>query len=343
MGMLSVVLLSTVGLAFGQQTCMYKGGPDGDYSLNLTEIAGWRLEYKSGSTGYNYYMTPCQNGEQCQQGNANFYGNAIQMVPGANQCSHFLSVDHHESPQYLYGGASWMFDYRDGEICDSTQQPRELTVFYLCDENLDRGAYIEDVYEYDVCKYSMQVRTPHACIPKDKHSAKCQWKTADSQGKDIYLDLSSQKGVLIRGPLSSNGYEQFYSPCQNALHCYQQAGGDIMVQSILENTVTHTCELYLSEWQDGRVEPVFHDSKEEEEQHWSFHYWLSEKCMSGEPGEETIRWYCDPKGRNATLINATYDGDCKHEMNIMSPLACPDKREKVELYDLKELYAKYKL
>merc|ERR1712228_1025111 len=114
----------------------------------------------------------------------------------------------------------------------------------------------------------------HACVPEDRHHANCQWKYTDSDGKDFYLDLSSQKGELIRGPLTSNGYEQFYSPCQNA-----------------------------------------------------FHYYLSEKCMNGQPGEETIRWYCDSRGKNATLINATYDGDCRHEMNIKSPLACPGRGE----------------
>merc|ERR1712228_443608 len=113
-----------------------------------------------------------------------------------------------------------------------------------------------------------------------------------------------------------------------------------MVQSILENTKTHTCELYLSEWSEGRVEPIFHDSQTEDDIHWSFHYYLSQKCMNGQPGEETIRWYCDPRGKNATLINATYDGDCRHEMNIKSPLACPGKRGK-NLYNLEALYKQH--
>ena len=100
--MLSVALLSFFGVAFGQQrTCMYKGGPDGEYMLNLTEIAGWHLEYKDGSTGHNYYYTPCTNGEVCPQGNAQFYGNSVQFTPGANTCSHYLSVDHHEQPEYV--------------------------------------------------------------------------------------------------------------------------------------------------------------------------------------------------------------------------------------------------
>merc|ERR1712154_727036 len=86
--------------------------------------------------------------------------------------------------------------------------------------------------------------------------------------------------------------------------------------------VTHTCEHYLAVWQEGRVEPYFHQHEDELETHWSFHYWLSQKCSNGLQGEETIRWYCDPSVGNYTLINATYDGDCRWEMNIASSLAC---------------------
>jgi len=333
-----------------QQTCTYEGGPYGKYTLNLTSIFGYHLEYKSVADGYNYYYTPCINGEVCNQGNANFYGNAAQYKPGENSCSHWLSVDHHTQPQYFFGGAAWAFQYEDGQTCDQTQLPRDLNVYYLCDENFRTGAYISDVYEYDTCRYSMQIRTPLACVPESIHHANCQWKWYVNENTTYYLDLSSQRGQYIRGPVSEHGYEQFYSPCQNGLHCYQQSGGEMKVQSILENTITHTCELYLSEWQEGRVEPIFHDADNERDIHWSFHYWLSEKCMNGQPGEETIRWYCDPRVVNNTLINATYDGDCRHEINVKSSLACPNNdiyrkfngQPKEKLFDMKHLYKQQK-
>ena len=88
---------------------------------------------------------------------------------------------------------------------------------------------------------------------------------------------------------------------QNGLHCYQQTGGDIQVMSILENDVTHTCELYLAEWAEGRVQPIYHGS-DPDQIHWSFHYYLSQKCLNGQPGEETIRWYCDNVSRQQLLF-----------------------------------------
>eukprot|EP01083_Nonionella_stella_P184107 667211_1 len=269
-----------------QQQCLYTGGPHDRYQLNLTSINGWRMEYQT--PNHFYYYTPCRNGEVCHQGNADFYGNCVQYRPGENQCMHWLAVDHHERPQYIFATAAWVFPYQDGEKCDVTQEPRDLNVFYLCDENFQTGAYVEDVYEYQPCRYSMQVRSPLACVPENSHNANCQWRYVDYQNNaTYYLDLSSQKGNYIRGAVSQNGYEQFYSPCQNGLHCYQQTGGDIMVQSILENMVTHTCELYLSQWEEGRVQPLFHNSQDQKSIHWSFHYYLSEKCMSGQTGEET--------------------------------------------------------
>ena len=85
--------------------------------------------------------------------------------------------------------------------------------------------------------------------------------------------------VNLRGGVTNSGYEQYYTPCQNGLHCYQQVpNSNIMFQSILENHATHTCELYLNEWQEGRVVPVFHNSDNEKSVHWSFHYFLGEAC-----------------------------------------------------------------
>lgn len=292
---------------------------DGRYSLNLTSIAGWRLEYES--SDFFYYYTPCTNNERCPQGNALFYANSVQYKPGENTCSHYLSVDHHEQPTYFFGGASWAFQYEDGELCDSTQEPRDMNVWYICDENFKSGAYVSDVFEYETCRYAMQIRSPLACVPESKHNANCQWRVHGSDNTTYNLDLSNEKGNIYRGAMTENGYEMFYSPCANNLYCYQQTGQTQMM-SIVENMVTRTCDHYLAEWQDGRVQPIFHDS-DPQQVHWSFHYWLSEQCSNGEPGEETIRWYCDPSATNSTVLNATYDGNCKWEMNMASAAACP--------------------
>jgi hypothetical protein len=331
-----IILLALVCVVLGQppRTCEFTGGPGGRYTLNLTSISGYRLEYRDPVYNRNYYFTPCRNGEQCQQGNAQFYGNCVEYQPGSNMCLHYLAIDHHERPDYFYTAASWAFMYQDGEKCDLTQQPRDLNVFFLCDELLPPGAvYIADVYEYQTCRYSMQIRTGLACVDENSHHANCQWAYRDYNTNNTYfIDLSSQKGKYIRGPVGNHGYEQFYSPCQNGLHCFQQTGQDIMVQSILENTITHTCEMYLSAWEEGRFEPTFHNSADQTQIHWDFHYFLSQPCQNGQPGEETIRWYCDPTVANNTLINATYDGDCRHEMNIRSSLACPSNPLYTEIY-----------
>ena len=170
------------------------------------------------------------------------------------------------------------------------------------------------------------MRTPLACVPENSHHANCQWKYTDNQNNSYYLDLSSQNGTYLHGEETSNGYEMYYSPCQNALPCYQQSGQRFMM-SIVENRVTRTCEHYLAEWQEGRVEPIFHNNNDPSQVHWSFHYWLSEKCSNGLQGEETIRWWCDMDAKNATVLNATYDGDCRWEMNILSDKACPSNEE----------------
>jgi len=340
-----VVLASAlIGYVYGQDvSCEYQGGPNNKYSLNLTSIFGWRLEYKS-PHGFDYIYTPCFNNEQCVQGNARYYANSVQYKIGSNECYHYLSVDRHQQPTYFYGGASWLFQYTDGQLCDVTQQPRDLNVWMLCDENFDEGAFVADVVEDTPCSYSMQIRTPLACVPESKHHANCQWKATSSENTTVYLDLSSENGNYYRGGVSTNGYEIFYSPCQNGLHCYQQFGQQ-QVMSIAENMVTHTCEQQLSEWQEGRVEPIFHDSNPDEI-HWSFHYWLSQKCLDGTPGEQTIRWYCDENAVNSTVKNATYDGNCRWEINMLSQEACPSSTMYSEhqglVMDMKELYQRVK-
>eukprot|EP01084_Bolivina_argentea_P011925 22325_1 len=316
-----ITLITLITLTFSQdQQCQWSGGPNNRYTFNLTSISRYRLEYVQDSD-HRYYYTPCHNGEVCQQGTATFYGNAVQYMSG-NQCRHYLSVDHHDAPTYFFGGASWAFQYNDGQVCDVTQQPRQTNIWYQCDEIMQTGAYMYDVDEPETCRYNMVVRSPLACVPENSHHANCQWKWTQGN-QSYYLDLSSQNGTLIYDRETRNGYQHFYTPCQNGMHCYQQTGGQIKVMSLLENDVTHTCEHYLAIWQEGRVEPLLHLHEDQSQTHWSFHYWLNEKCSDGTQGEETIRWYCDPTVANSSLINATYDGGCRWEMNIKSSLACP--------------------
>ena len=102
---MKAVLATLLGVAFAQYhpTCEYHGGPNGRYLFNLTSISGYHLEYSSSTApgGHAYYYTPCTNNERCQQGNAEFYANAVQYNPGANTCNHYLAIDHHQSAQYV--------------------------------------------------------------------------------------------------------------------------------------------------------------------------------------------------------------------------------------------------
>eukprot|EP01084_Bolivina_argentea_P050543 92955_1 len=281
--MKQIALLVLLGTVYGQQrSCVYNSGPNNVYTSNLTSVTGFHLEYEG--PDHFYYYTPCHNGEVCDQGNAEFHANAVQYKQGANQCEHYISVDHQEQPQYMFGGASWLFQYSDGQICDETQQPRRTNVWMQCDEHMAGGAYLYDASEDRTCEYALVVRTPLACVPENSHNANCQWKYFDHTANiSYYFDLSSQNGTYIHGKESSNGYEMYYTPCQNGLHCYQQTG-DMTVMSMVENDVTRTCDHYLAEWQQGRVQPYFHNTNTDEI-HWSFHYWLSEKCSDGSQGE----------------------------------------------------------
>eukprot|EP00483_Globobulimina_turgida_P002382 UN02384 len=312
---MKLALLSLLTLASAQRRCEYQGGPRDQYTLNLTSISGHHLEYVQ-DTSHRFYYTPCRNDEPCHQGNADFIANAVQYGQ-ENQCIHYLSVDHRDQPSYFFGGASWEFEYHDGEFCDVTQQPRSTHIWYQCDELMPSGAYLYDVDEPQICRYNMVVRSPLACVPEESHSANCQWRYRDYYANETYyLDLSSQNGSIIYDRETRNGFQHFYTPCRNGMHCYQQTGAEIRVMSLVENDVTHTCEHYLAIWQEGRVYPTFHLHESDPKQtHWSFHYWLSQKCTNGLQGEETMRWYCDPDVTNSSLINATYDGDCRWEMN----------------------------
>jgi len=327
-----------VGLVSAQYgvPCSYTGGPNGMYLLNLTSVNGYHLEYKS-PDGHHYYHTPCHNGEPCRQGTANFQANTVQYSSG-NICNHYLSVDHHEKPTYFFGAAVWAFQYRDGQLCDVTQEPRATNVYYLCDE-FTSNTYLYEAYEPERCRYILNVRTPLACVPADKSNANCQWSYTDSSQQTYKLDLSSLNGSIIHDTVNANGYEHYYSPCQNGLHCHQQTG-DFQVMSITANRVTHTCEHYLSVWQEGRVQPIFHNNADPNQVHWSFHYYLSEKCSNGNQGEETIRWYCDMSVENYTVINGSYDGNCRWEFNVASAHACPEAPEYTTIFGEKFDFSK---
>eukprot|EP00483_Globobulimina_turgida_P000429 UN00429 len=337
--MLSFIVVGFIGLVSAQygRPCEYHGGPNGVYLLNLTSVNGYRLEVQS-TDGHNYYHTPCWNGEECRQGSANFQGNAVQFTnDGSNQCLHVLSIDHHERPTYFFGGALWAFQYRDGQLCDLTQQPRMTNIYYVCDEF--QGTYLAEAWEPEICRYTMNVRSPLACVPVDRHNANCQWSYFDpSSGTTYRLDLSALNGSIVHDSVNNNGYEHYYSPCQNGLHCWQQAG-EQTVMSIIENRETHTCERYLSAWQEGRVQPFFHNT-DPDNVYWSFHYWLSQTCKSGAQGEETINWFCNPAVANFTVINGSHDGDCHWQLNVASAHACPDSPEYTTLFGQKFDFSK---
>ena len=57
---------------------------------------------------------------QCHQGNAAFSSNVAQFTSGYNQCDHYLSVDNKERPTYSDVGASFIFEYEDGELCSGS-------------------------------------------------------------------------------------------------------------------------------------------------------------------------------------------------------------------------------
>eukprot|EP01083_Nonionella_stella_P221755 791957_1 len=173
------LLLSLFALAHGQpyNGCSFNGGPNGEYLLNLSTISEWRLEYTQ-DTDHRYYYSPCRNAESCAQGSAMFYGNAVR-YGSINQCIHYLSIDHHEKPTYFFGGASWAFQYRDGEMCDVTQQPRATDIWYQCDEYMNSPAYMYDVDEPQTCRYAIVIRSPLACVPENHHNANCQWRYQD--------------------------------------------------------------------------------------------------------------------------------------------------------------------
>jgi len=197
--MKAAVLALLLGIGYSQDTCVYQAN-DGRYTFNLTQVSRWTLEYEA--PDHFYYYTPCRNGLTCTQGNANFYANTAQYRQGQNQCTHYLSVDHHEKAQYSFIGASWRFSYEDGELCDITQEPRKTTVYYHCNNvNNNIPALLETAQETESCNYYYSIASTLACMPENSHNANCQWRSPDGNGGYNYLDLSDLKGTTVRAEL----------------------------------------------------------------------------------------------------------------------------------------------
>jgi len=314
------LLLSSVLFAFGSaqnppEQCVYTAN-DGNFVLNLTEISDWTLEYED--PDHFYYYTPCRNGLRCTQGGALFSANSIQMKQGANVCTHYLSVDHHEQAEYSFIGGSWRFHYEDGEVCDVTQQPRKTTIFYHCNNvNVDGPAHLESAEEREKCDYTFSISSALACMPEERHNANCQWKVPVGDGKYKYLDLSDLKGEVVHGQLG-NGYEFYHSICANKIPCYQQHQRQVM--SVIDNKATGTCEHSMSVWENGQVQPLLHELKEGT--HWTFHYWNGQTCSNGEQGEEKIRFFCDREAIKPQVMGVYGQGDCIFDMNISTRAAC---------------------
>mmetsp|Transcript_49395 Transcript_49395/g.60649 ORF Transcript_49395/g.60649 Transcript_49395/m.60649 type:complete len:322 (-) Transcript_49395:11-976(-) len=318
--MKAVGLAVLLGLTYAQQReCIYRDAGGSPFELNLTAIEGYRLEKEY--PDFFYYYTPCRNGLSCQQGNANFANNVAQYKPGANQCVHYLAVDHHESPTYLFNGASWVFEYSDGEICDVTQEPRRVRVFYQCFEELPPyTAILANVEEPRPCEYVMEVRTSSACVPENRYNDQCRWRVSNgTAGGYYYLDLSSLNGTVLRGP-EGRGYIEYFTPCQNGLHCYQQQGPrDVM--GIIENRQTGTCEHWGADFESGRVQPSVHDVGTSTE-HWSFHYWGGQPCSDGTDSFFDVRFFCNSTATTPFVLASYIEGDCRFFMNVSTSAAC---------------------
>lgn len=318
--MKSALLTALASVAYGQDHCVYEyHSPTNKepFVLNLTHISRWNMEFEA--EGDFYYYSPCGNRIQCNQGNANFVGNVAQYVPGANQCKHYLSVDHHDSPDYSFVGDAWHFAYEDGEKCDVTQEPRKVDIFYHCNDVDNKDlATIETVDEPYPCHYFVSIKSTLACVPENKYHSNCQWKEQDSNGDYQYLDLEALKGTVIRSEAGSTGYEFYYSVCSNNLHCYQQ--GEMESMAIIENRATGTCDHNLAVWEEGNAHPVIRENSDPP--HWSFHYWNGDKCTDGRQGEFHVRWFCDEDVRGHKVLDQGQEGDCDWFLNVSSKYAC---------------------
>ena len=154
-------LLSLLLVASNAFECVYEvdNGLGPAYTLNLTEVSEWTLELaiSSDEETYKYYHTPCRNDIYCSQGNANFSANVAQYEPEGNQCHHYLSVDHKQTPTYSSSAAAFIFNYEDGEICEITQAARQTTIYWACAIN-GPTAYMDRVQEISTCDYHISYK-----------------------------------------------------------------------------------------------------------------------------------------------------------------------------------------
>eukprot|EP01083_Nonionella_stella_P024151 66768_1 len=316
------LLLGVLSVVHSQDQCIYSAN-DGNYVLNLTSVSQWTLEYQG--SDHWYYYTPCRNGLNCVQGNANFYANAAQYNEMGidNQCTAYLAVDHHEAAQYSFIGGAWMFHYEDGELCDSTQQPRSTAVYFHCnDVNNEHRAQLVGVNEPSGCHYAYSIASTLACVPENIHNANCQWRTPNGTGGYYYLDLSALKGQVAYEKVE-NGFVYHHSICANGLRCYQQDRPQVM--SAIFNGQTNTCDLTMAVWEEGQVQPLLHQEADGDATHWTFHYFNGQTCPNGEHGYEKVRFFCDATVDTYKVLGAYGEGNCRFDMNISTKAACLDQ------------------
>jgi len=314
------VLATLFGLALGQQTCVYEvsNGPNRPpFVLNLTAIQTWTLELEE--NGINYYYTPCRNGLRCFQGNSEFFTNVAQFKVGVNQCIYYLGVDHHERPTYSQVGASYRFEYEDGEMCQQTNQPRRTTIYYQCAENAPFTARLLRAQEVALCDYHLTIESPLACIPENTQNAACKFNVRTPGAQTLHLDLSPLADINPLRFVEPNGYRFYYSPCRNGLNCYQQPGPRL-VMAELDNVATGTCELWTAEWENGRHQPYYLASEPET---FQFRFYNGEPCNNGQIGsEQVINFMCNRTVETAQVVNATRLATCRYAFNIATKLAC---------------------
>eukprot|EP01084_Bolivina_argentea_P237056 398498_1 len=303
--------------------CVYQGGINNEYSLNLTSISDWTISFEA--PDFNYYYTPCGNREICVQGNKETASNVVQYNRDTDQCEYYLSIDHKQPAQYQFWLDAWTFNFQDGNICAQTNKPRATQIDYICDTHVkgDAWFYAAAPIWNQPCNYLLELRSPLACVPVNDLNAKCQWRWTDYSANITYnLDLSSFSNKVIYGEQNNNntgGYLHYFSPCGNNIPCYQAQEDTQNVMAMIENTKTGTCDTYLAVWEDGRAQPYYDDQRKR----WVFHYINGKKCANGNGATEVISYYCDESVDDIKVINATsWSTGCYWELNLASKLVC---------------------
>lgn len=93
--------------------------------------------------------------------------------------------------------------------------------------------------------------------------------------------------------------------------------------SILEDTVTGTCERAIASWEDGRQQPIYSVINDKEQ--FEFRYYNGEPCDNGATGsEERITFICDREVDTAQTINVTKIASCRIDYFVATKLACGD-------------------